>query len=259
MPEHIVTATLDGDGAPFRVAATDLGIAAAGWEPDELEAFAVEVAVGGRVPVVPLAEADPDDPAAGADLARRDPDARRRSCGVATDDGAVAVDLADRPTFDRRVLDEVPGIGWGATASYGDIARRVGRRERRARSAVRSGGTRSRSLIPCHRIIAGRRDARRLRRNGWVDRDQRLSRKEALLLREGVTVPRRAARLRPTGAIHGAARGHRAEGSGAAGRPRRSHDGSVRARRPVDVRRLPQARLLAAVARPARSPPPARR
>ena len=63
MPEHVVTATFEGDGAPFRVAATDLGIAAAAWESDEA-AFASELRSRLGVPVVPLAEARPDDPAA---------------------------------------------------------------------------------------------------------------------------------------------------------------------------------------------------
>ena len=189
MPEHVVTATLDGDGAPFRVAATDLGIAAAAWESDEA-AFASELRSRLRVPVVALAEARPDDPAA-AVLRAAIPTIERMLRGLPTDGDDVAIDLADRPTFDRRVLDAVRGVGWGRTASYGDIAKRVGA----PRAARAVGGALGRNpvslVIPCHRIIAGDGTLGGYGGTGWVDRDKQLSRKEALLLREGVTVPRR--------------------------------------------------------------------
>lgn len=189
MPEHVVTATLDGDGAPFRVAATDLGIAAAAWESDEA-AFASELRSRLRVPVVALAEVRPDDPAAVV-LRAAIPTIERMLRGLPTDGDDVAIDLADRPTFDRRVLDAVRGVGWGRTASYGDIAKRVGA----PRAARAVGGALGRNpvslVIPCHRIIAGDGTLGGYGGTGWVDRDKQLSRKEALLLREGVTVPRR--------------------------------------------------------------------
>lgn len=189
MPEHVVTATLDGDGAPFRVAATDLGIAAAAWESDEA-AFASELRSRLRVPVVALAEVRPDDPAAVV-LRAAIPTIERMLRGLPTDGDDVAIDLADRRTFDRRVLDAVRGVGWGRTASYGDIAKRVGA----PRAARAVGGALGRNpvslVIPCHRIIAGDGTLGGYGGTGWVDRDKQLSRKEALLLREGVTVPRR--------------------------------------------------------------------
>ncbi|HET9755482.1 MAG TPA: methylated-DNA--[protein]-cysteine S-methyltransferase [Candidatus Limnocylindrales bacterium] len=189
MPEHVVMATLDGDGAPFRVAATDLGIAAAAWESDEA-AFASELQSRLRVPVVALAKARPDDPAA-AVLRAAIPTIERMLRGLPTDGDDVAIDLADRPTFDRRVLGAVRDIGWGRTASYGDIAKRVGA----PRAARAVGGALGRNpvslVIPCHRIIAGDGTLGGYGGTGWVDRDKQLSRKEALLLREGVTVPRR--------------------------------------------------------------------
>jgi O-6-methylguanine DNA methyltransferase len=182
-------ATLDGDGAPFRVAATDLGIAAAAWESDEA-AFASELQSRLRVPVVALAKARPDDPAA-AVLRAAIPTIERMLRGLPTDGDDVAIDLADRPTFDRRVLDAVRGVGWGRTASYGDIAKRVGA----PRAARAVGGALGRNpvllVIPCHRIIAGDGTLGGYGGTGWVDRDKQQSRKEALLLREGVTVPRR--------------------------------------------------------------------
>jgi methylated-DNA-[protein]-cysteine S-methyltransferase len=189
MPEHVVTATLEGDGAPFRVAATDLGIAAAAWESDEA-AFASELRSRLGVPVVPLAEARPDDPAATV-LRAAIPTIERLLRGLPTDGADVAVDLGDRPSFDRRVLDAVRDVGWGRTASYGDIAKRVGA----PRAARAVGGALGRNpialVIPCHRIIAGDGTLGGYGGTGWMDRDRQQSRKEALLLREGVTVPRR--------------------------------------------------------------------
>ena len=189
MLEHVVTATLDGDGSPFRVAATDLGIAAAAWESDEAE-FASKLRSRLRVPVVAMAEARPDDPAAVV-LRAAIPTIERMLRGLPTGGDEVAIDLADRPTFDRSVLDAVRDVGWGRTASYGDIAKRVGA----PRAARAVGGALGRNpvslVIPCHRIIAGDGTLGGYGGTGWVDRDKQLSRKEALLLREGVTVPRR--------------------------------------------------------------------
>ena len=69
--------------------------------------------------------------------------------------GAVPpIDLEDRPDWDRRVLGEVRAVGWGETASYGEIARRIGA----PRAARAVGGALGRNpvslLVPCHRVIA---------------------------------------------------------------------------------------------------------
>jgi methylated-DNA-[protein]-cysteine S-methyltransferase len=190
MVEHVVTATLDGGGAPFRIAATGRGIAAAGWQPDQ-EAFDGELGARFHAPVLRLADADPDDDAA-TTLRAAIPIFERLLRGEAVDAAEVGLDLADRPTWDQRVLEQVRRVGWGHTASYGDIARGVGA----PRAARAVGGALGRNpislLIPCHRIIAADGTLGGYGGTGWVDRDRQLSRKEALLLREGVTVPRRA-------------------------------------------------------------------
>ena len=53
------------------------------------------------------------------------------------------IELAGTP-FERRVWDAVRGIPYGQTASYAEIARRVGRRAHAGPSAARTGATRSR-------------------------------------------------------------------------------------------------------------------
>jgi O-6-methylguanine DNA methyltransferase len=186
---QVVIATLDGGGAPFRVAATEVGVVAAGWEADEA-AFIEEVVARLHLPTVRLAEAEPDD-AAAAVLRAAIQTIEALLKGRPADGAAIDIDLADRPSFDQRVLGEVRRVGWGETASYGDIAKRVGM----PRAARAVGGALGRNpislLIPCHRIIAGDGTLGGYGGTGWLDRDRQRSRKEALLLREGVTVPRR--------------------------------------------------------------------
>lgn len=67
----------------------------------------------------------------------------------------LPLDLADRPAWDRAVLAAVREVPWGAVASYGDIARAVGR----PGAARAVGGAIGRNpiglVIPCHRVIAG--------------------------------------------------------------------------------------------------------
>ena len=185
----VVIATLDGGGAPFLVAATERGIVAAGWEND-MAAFASELNARLRRPTVALADADPGERAA-AILRAAIPAIEALLQGRDGDGAAIPIDLGDRPAWDQRVLGEVRRVGWGETASYGDIAKRVG--VPRAARAV--GGALGRNpislLIPCHRIIAGDGTLGGYGGTGWLDRDRQLSRKEALLVREGVTVRRR--------------------------------------------------------------------
>jgi methylated-DNA-[protein]-cysteine S-methyltransferase len=110
--------------------------------------------------------------------------------GRSGDAAAIPIDLRDRPTFDRRALEAVRGVDWGETASYGDIARRIGA----PRAARAVGGALGRNpismIIPCHRIIAGDGTLGGYGGDGWIDRERQRSRKEALLLQEGVTVHR---------------------------------------------------------------------
>ena len=189
MSDHVVIATLDGGGAPFLLAATDAGIVAAGWESDAT-AFAEELGARLRVPTIALADAESDDLAA-ATLRSAIPTIEALLRGNPADDAVIPVDLQDRPAFDQRVLGEVRRVVWGETASYGDIAKRVGA----PRAARAVGGALGRNpislLIPCHRIIAGDGTLGGYGGTGWLDRDRQLSRKEALLLREGITVRRR--------------------------------------------------------------------
>jgi O-6-methylguanine DNA methyltransferase len=102
------------------------------------------------------------------------------------------IDLADRPAWDQHVLGAVSDIPWGDTASYGEIARRIG--APRASRAV--GGALGRNpisfMIPCHRVIASDGTLGGWGGDRWGDQTHRLRNKQELLLREGVTVSPRA-------------------------------------------------------------------
>ena len=189
--ELVAWTTLDDAGIPFRVAASAHGVVAAAWEPDE-DAFVADLRgrrLGDIVRSIDLPEAAPARRA----LATAVPVLAALLRGERVDEAEqVPIDVADRPDFDRRALAAVRTVGWGETSSYGGIARRMGA----PRAARAVGGALKRNpislLIPCHRVIAGDGTLGGYGGDGWTDREQQRSRKEALLLREGVTVARRS-------------------------------------------------------------------
>ena len=182
MPEiRIAIATLPGPWGPYHVAATERGVVAAEWDSSR-EAFeaGLERRLDGRLV---------EDEEASAVLERLLPRIEAVVAGEPVVGGAVPLDLADRPVFDRRVLLAVRDVPWGRTASYGEIARRVG--SPRAGRAV--GGAVRRNpislLVPCHRIIASDGTLGGYGGDDPSARADALDRKRALLLREGITVP----------------------------------------------------------------------
>jgi methylated-DNA-[protein]-cysteine S-methyltransferase len=177
--------SIPGPWGPFFVAATERGVVAVDWLTTE-DAFRARLTrrLGGSISSVD--EVGADDP-------------RKRHLDVAIEaleallagrpaqDG-VELDLADRPAWDRAVLGQVAGIRFGSTASYGDIARRVGA----PRAARAVGGAVGRNpiglLIPCHRVIASDGTIGGYGGDAWGSREDRLEIKRALLRREGVEI-----------------------------------------------------------------------
>jgi methylated-DNA-[protein]-cysteine S-methyltransferase len=101
---------------------------------------------------------------------------------------ALDLDLADRPAWDRAVLDAVRAVPWGETASYGAIAAAIGRRGA-ARAVGGAVGRNPISLaIPCHRVIAGDGGLGGYGGGWWGSRELRLGLKLDLLAREGSAV-----------------------------------------------------------------------
>lgn len=181
--------TIAGRWGPVFVAATDRGVTAVEWLTTE-EAFEAMVVrrLGGPVPRVGTVKV-------------RGHAEKHLKEGVKWVEAFLSgrpakslppIDLTDRPTWDQHVLAAVATIPWGRTASYGDIARRIG--SPRASRAV--GGALGRNpimfMIPCHRVIASDGTLGGWGGDRWGDLKHRLRNKQDLLLREGVTVAPRA-------------------------------------------------------------------
>ena len=176
--------SIPGPWGPFFVAATERGVVAVDWLTSE-DGFRARLVgrLGGRI--APVDDVDGDDE-------------RRHHLDGATEAleallagrpaTLVSLDLEDRPTWDRTVLGEVARIPFGSTASYGDIARRVGA----PRAARAVGGAVGRNpiglLIPCHRVIAADGTIGGYGGDAWGSREERLHIKRALLRREGVEI-----------------------------------------------------------------------
>jgi methylated-DNA-[protein]-cysteine S-methyltransferase len=187
-PVAIMT-TLAGRWGPVYIAATERGVVAIEWLTTE-EAFESSVArrLGGSVAAVGTVPSNGD-----REIHLRNATKWVESflSGRPTKDNPP-IDLADRPAWDQHVLEAVTGVPWGRTASYGEIARRIG--APRASRAV--GGALGRNpvvfMIPCHRIIASDGTLGGWGGDRWGDQTHRLRNKQDLLLREGVTVTPRA-------------------------------------------------------------------
>jgi methylated-DNA-[protein]-cysteine S-methyltransferase len=180
-----IRTTFAGRWGPVFIAATDRGVVAIEWLTTE-EAFdaAVSRRLGG--PVVPAGT-----------VRSKDQREKHLANGVKWVEAFLSgrpaqttppIDLADRPAWDQHVLEAVAAIPWGLTASYGQIARRIG--SPRAARAV--GGALGRNpimfLIPCHRVIASDGTLGGWGGDRWGAQTHRLRNKRDLLLREGVTV-----------------------------------------------------------------------
>ncbi|MEW5990356.1 MAG: MGMT family protein [Chloroflexota bacterium] len=102
----------------------------------------------------------------------------------------IALDLDDRPAFDREVLAAVRAIPRGQTRSYGEIARAIDRHG--AARAV--GGAVGRNpvamLVPCHRVVAGDGTLGGYGGGWWGDHESLLELKATLLAAEGISLPR---------------------------------------------------------------------
>jgi methylated-DNA-[protein]-cysteine S-methyltransferase len=173
----------ESEFGPVRIAATARGIVAV-----ELLASADGFSAGlvrrGLGPPVPVGEA-PGSRA--TEMAERARDAVERMLAgepVATE--ALPIDIEDRPAWDRLVLEAVRAIPRGQVASYGEIARRIGR----PGAARAVGGAVGRNpvglLIPCHRVIAGDGSLGGYGVAAWGGQEAALALKRELLLLEDV-------------------------------------------------------------------------
>ena len=84
--------------------------------------------------------------------------------GEATDFSTVALDLDGIEPFERRVYEIARTIAPGATLTYGEIATRLGDRGLARDVGQALGRNPVPLIVPCHRVLGGRRQGRRLLR-----------------------------------------------------------------------------------------------
>lgn len=186
MSGTIVTTSLAAPWGPIRLAAGPRGVVAVEQLTSAEEFDERLVRRFGTVPV-PLGEPEADGASAGQASSARDAFQRF----VAGDLGALddlEVDLGDRPGWDRAVLGAVRTIRPGSTASYGAVARMVGK----PGAARAVGGAVGRNplglVVPCHRVIAGDGTLGGYGGGWWGGRQAGLELKRTLLAREGVRI-----------------------------------------------------------------------
>ncbi len=179
----LALAVLESTLGPVHVAASPDGVHALELRTTS-EAFAASVARRTGRPTQRIADADL---ATRALVGRLELELAAHLAGSGKE-FTVPIVLDGVRDWDRRVLDGVRTIPHGATASYGEVARRIG-----SPGAARAvGGAVGRNpvglLIPCHRVIAGDGTLGGYGGSWFGSRAELLALKRALLAVEGVVV-----------------------------------------------------------------------
>jgi len=174
---------------PLHAAATGEGIVGLELRTTD-EAFAASVCARTRRATLRAADYAAS-PAARAHLAELERQVAEHVAG-ARNAFDVPVVLEGVSEWDRRVLEGVRTIPRGAAASYGEVARRIGK----PGAARAVGGAVGRNpiglLIPCHRVIAGDGTLGGYGGSWFGSREELLGLKERLLELEGVAPPPRS-------------------------------------------------------------------
>jgi methylated-DNA-[protein]-cysteine S-methyltransferase len=182
---RIVLAVVDGPWGPVRIAAGPRGVVALTMLSSE-EAFVADLDRRRVGAPVALSAAAPGPARTLAERARARVAATLDGSAVSFDD--LPIDISDRSAWDRLVLKGVRSIPRGEVASYGEVARRIGR----AGAARAVGGAVARNpvglLVPCHRVIAGDGSLGGYGVAAWGGREAALQLKRELLALEGVHI-----------------------------------------------------------------------
>lgn len=81
----------------------------------------------------------------------------RYFAGERVDFASVALDLGGVGPFHRKIYDATRSLGWGETASYGDVARQAGSPGAARAVGQAMGHNPVPIIIPCHRVLAAGR------------------------------------------------------------------------------------------------------
>ncbi len=81
----------------------------------------------------------------------------------------VALDMDKVPAFEREVYAAAREIAPGATATYGDIAKRIGRPEQAREVGVALARNPFAIVVPCHRVVAANGKTGGFSAGGGVD------------------------------------------------------------------------------------------
>jgi methylated-DNA-[protein]-cysteine S-methyltransferase len=138
--------------AHYRVFETKLGFAAVAW--DEAGVTRFNLPGPQEVATSRLGGATPSDPPPhiAAVIGR----AKRYFSGERIDFSDVALDLKAAEPFRRAVYEALRKVGFGATVTYGELAKRAGATEPQAAQEVGVAMARNPVplIIPCHRVLA---------------------------------------------------------------------------------------------------------
>jgi len=159
---------VDSPIGPLLVAATDLGLVRISFDPEpERELEQLARIVGRRVLRAPRA----------VDPVRHELDEYFEQRRHAFD---LRLDLRGATEFTAQVLDELARVPYGQTATYGELAARVGRpRAARAIGMVMNHNPIP-IVLPCHRIVGA--NGSLVGYGGGLDRKEQLLRLEGALL-----------------------------------------------------------------------------
>jgi len=134
---------------------TDLGVCGVAWSERGLARFQLpEADKRATERRLRLRAADSRAEAPPAQIAEAIADVQRYMAGERVDFSAIALDLAGVAPFYVEIYAAARRVGWGETATYGELARQAG-----APGAARAvGQAMARNpvavIIPCHRILA---------------------------------------------------------------------------------------------------------
>ena len=184
MNTPVLTAVFSAPWGPIRLAATRDGLVAV-EQLTSAEEFAARLQRRFGAPPINAHDAPAGSPAARhLEAARHGFEAFVAGDLAALDE--LPIDMEDRPGWDRLVLAAVRGIRPGATASYGEVARMIGRPGAARAVGAAVGRNPLGLVIPCHRVIAGDGSLGGYGGGWWGGRQAGLELKRELLAREGV-------------------------------------------------------------------------